>query len=347
MTSPAHGTGHARQRNLDSIAQAQSKVKSVEKSRSATPYTWSVTENSDSHQGRALDAHLLSLLRVGLFLRRSSEEHSHVHSKSDCCDIEELRRLLQDRKAHWEIETNVTSSHSGRKKELDGGQSPPRSSRSSIRSSPACLAKDVTESSESKDIPKPSTDLVCGNASTESRCRISISRAHGPLSLSPHHQAHLNSNDICDGYSVSDEAFFNILNAAFDAIVKPETVKPETGRLDSSQEITQDSQLSQYQAPPQPTEDSVDADLYGPRRTGYTGLFQLADHDYALRHFNSGLNAETRGLVMGDLNQEILLRSPGMSRAHHGRNPLPSSATNSHAIPTTLPVGFWRQNRLY
>lgn len=333
------------------IHQIEHETKIPEESRSATPYTWSVTEDSGSHQSRALDAYLLSLLRVGLFSRRNSEEHNHAHSKSDCCDIEELARRLQDRKAHWEVETDVTHSSNRRRKDLDRDQQHQKPIQLPIQSSPVNPMESMTGEPESKKTAKSLADQVYGNASTES-----VSGIHEPQSSATNQQAGFNSSDTHAVDSTSDEEFFKMLDEAFHAIVSP-----ETQLLNPSENIPQESEVSQYHVPSNPRElpgldpesaalltcDPVDVNSHGLHRTGKPRPSEPAVYDCAPGYLELGLEASSRGLNVAALDREILPRSSGTARARHPRQPLSSPTANSHTIPSTIPAGFWRQNRLY
>lgn len=344
------------QGNFEGISQTECERKIPGHSRPATPYTWSMTEESDSHQGRAIEAHLMSLLRVGLFSRRNSEEHNSTRSKSDCCDIEELKWRLQDRKTHWQVGTDETRSSDRRAKDLDCNQQHKNPSRLSIQPSLASLMASMTGKAQSQKTAKSVADQVSRDADTEPRCRIPVSGAHELQPPALKEPANLNENDMGGAYPASDEAFFNMLDMAFDAIMNP-----EAKRSNPSQEIPQKPEVSQYHVSSQPTDplkltlevdvplfsDSVDANPQGPYCTGNPRPSGLAVHDRAHGRLEPSLEAESRDLAIGIFGEEIVPQRYNIAGARHPGQRLPSPAANSHAIPSTIPAGFWRQNKLY
>lgn len=87
--------------------------------RSATPYSWSESEPSRTRLERAVDLRLLEILHTGISSMHKSDAEDWKNSQRKYCDLQELKALLNDRKAYWQAED--MSSHSGwpKKKTLE------------------------------------------------------------------------------------------------------------------------------------------------------------------------------------------------------------------------------------
>lgn len=69
---------------------------------SGTPFTWSETASHARDSDSTIEAHLMRILHAGLLSPRLSDKDSPTTVNKNYCDLEDLKHLLQERKAAWE-----------------------------------------------------------------------------------------------------------------------------------------------------------------------------------------------------------------------------------------------------
>ncbi|KAJ5161145.1 hypothetical protein N7492_006537 [Penicillium capsulatum] len=321
IPSVERDTKHTAQEELPVSASIQRGAEVLEKSGSDTPYACSVTDHSVSHQGRALESYLLSLLRVSLFSRQNTTDHPPVRPKRDFCDIEDLKRCLRDRKIHWEVETsgncdsNPTSQGLYREKEFS------TPNRVSDRTSLVCRTENIARNSDVKDMSKSRSISICVDVPTKSN-GVCVTETNEHQTFSTRQLEQMNPNEMQATNSVSDQAFFAMLDTAFDAMVNT-----ETEGFNCTQEMPQTWEAYQQPNPSTSTQpfdltrvyidpflhDSVDVDLHDPYDVEEPRALAFSDHYYAPERLRSSVHSDQVGPINYTAEESILTRCPSMT----------------------------------
>ncbi|OKO97477.1 hypothetical protein PENSUB_10271 [Penicillium subrubescens] len=81
--------------------------RSVQEPPSPTPYTWSVSDRHGSQRSREVEDRLLKILHVGLSPQKSGHQDEPVDSMNGHFNIQNLKSLLESRKACWQPEASL------------------------------------------------------------------------------------------------------------------------------------------------------------------------------------------------------------------------------------------------
>lgn len=95
----------------DIAQQLQCQAEPSRPSRSATPYSWSESESSKTRLERAVHRRLLEILHTGLSSIQNPGAEKPTCIQKKYCDLQELKAILNGRKAHWRA--GDSSSNSG------------------------------------------------------------------------------------------------------------------------------------------------------------------------------------------------------------------------------------------
>ena len=320
----------------------------------ATPYTWSETAPSPSQQDRELEAHLLTLLRAGLFSRRNTDHSEKCKSKRSYCDIADLRKCLHERKAYWSSGTTGTYRSRGRSQCLGSRRESREKTRSSIRMRTVSPAAHITKRRYSRRNTKSSADCCSRKPSGGCHHEYRARDFHSRSSWRPQEPT---SMDLKRIELEDDNSFFKRLDEAYHAIVQPED--EEQWDDEDQLEIFETHQqavpsLQPRQLPACVTtnqlsfHDSVDRVLLDPREhrgVPESGLPTLQD-SWTTRPTGAGSICDDGGPRNVAFEAGLSVPNSGMTLGTHQKQQ-PRRSTTIHTNPNITPAGFWWRKNLY
>lgn len=332
----------------------------VEGSSSATPYTWSISDQYGSQQSMEVEDHLLRILHVGLSPQKSANHNDLIQLNTQYCNTDDLRNLLESRKLYWHPETRHDHDCRGevvKCNETHGSIAMAHGAANRL----ARVARSQSDNSE----PFSLTRNRAGHKRTSPEKVFDSPQNHfhdqerrltEDVSLSPQRNSRARHESISAILDVEDDdIFFKKLDAAFGAIFESEAEssipvpirhnKPH--RSIAHKPINGASVVShilhnEYQS----TADAVDAllcDQLGLKTLRTTGIDHCHDPDNELSVLTHGSFADSKHRYLPSTG-DILERGPELPKL---RTSNPFSTTAYEPCKPSVPSGFWRQNRLY
>lgn len=319
--------------------------------KSATPYTWSDTEHSKEQFDSAVEAQLLGILHTGLPSTCGAKGNVSQKTKK-YFNLEELKAMLESRKAGWDSEVSHTSLANTTPSGLDCRQS-------SVLNSPGTLGEIIRTDSSHPACPDPmSFGAALSHRGKHQADPSSESVDLDGLGTSPpsrlptlsnvNHDVHIENAD-------DDEAFFRALDATYNEIVnsdkRPESAGDHSELHDAQlrQSVLDKEQPLVSNAVHAPHQGSVQERLSGQDVTP-SPRFTLLTHR---RCPSQGHLPKTSGRHLGppSLHGFPCIESPSEKK---GTSILSDQPWQDPSLPTpfidtsyTVPPGFWRQHRLY
>lgn len=297
---------------------------------SATPYSWSESESSITRLERAVDLRLLEILHTGLSSTQISNAEKSKHSQRDYCDLQGLKALLNDRKAHWETKDRLSNSSCFREKLVEA-------------SAPSERAADIQPSLTSGVISSGEPGLLLNQSPPDPQfprprdCddhgrTVTINRPDQIGQLSQHH-------DEMDMMEIeeNDEAFFHKLDAAFHEIMGPEckAIEPIRGRQRGKRTSLHRKSM------PSLLSDQVGSEIppLVPSPIIWQSTEKLATRSAGHHESREFVNrSSNEGCPEQNVEDQYL--------AGLLKQPLSGSTQPAGYGARTVPKGFWRQNKL-
>lgn len=285
-------------------------------SRSATPFSWSESEPSRTQLERAVDHRLLEILHTGLSSVQNPDLDNSKLSQKKYCDFQELKALLDDRKAHWQTEVNSSISACLHEKASAASVDEEKNAVMPLNLTPEVNPRDESEllldqSLLGEDHNRPQSQQVLDDYDR----MVPIASSYQDRKLSQLHDATVMTEAEVD----DDEAFFRKLDEAFHEIMDPGCKETDlmggrpAGKATSLHRRSVASLLS---------------DQFG-FEIPHLGPSPVVRH--------SGEEPATRP------NRHLESREFSYAPSHQGR---PEQDVDDRATGV-VPKGFWRQNRLY
>lgn len=351
--------GSITQENLGSILNRAHDIQSqlchsFQESPSPTPYSWSVSDRQESQRSREVEDRLLKILHVGLSPQKSGHQHESVDSMKGYCNIQDLMNLLESRKPCWPSEASPglyslggVSTHDETHEyisRLSGATQAPAKGSVSHLKYPDALSK-----SESRTGPRQASpdDGFCDSRHSPSHSQeVDVSK-NILLSSQPRIRARVHQK--LPGLDVGDDdIFFHELDAAYCAILEPETTRnepleEELVECNKSHPSISFKSLNQDLSPVE----TIDTLLYG--QVGLDFLTTFANSSHRPQEGLAALSSRgiSRKFNAPELTstRESFVRAPEVLLKSHPSNPLPSKTALEPCSP--IPPGFWTQKRLY
>ncbi|KAJ5594136.1 uncharacterized protein N7459_000344 [Penicillium hispanicum] len=331
--------------------------KAIQENGSATPYTWPDTVHTEDLSERAVEAQLLDILHSGLFSPRVVNEN--ISNQMDGhCDLEQLRQMLESRKASWESkrgdpgQTTLASS-------LDYRQEPDpvipqvvfgeaMSSDSTRSLSPHTILVNRAVSSPSKEPPY--------GRFSRSPCQYTNPDNGGSLNQAPRPIISRVNKDIHLPSTDDDEVFFRTLDMTYNEIMNSDGQSPEYAPAQSEEQHTSSRQLT-FEKQGLASSSSANPSNYSLLLSplpGQSKVDQLHSSSLAIPSCSS------QRYISVDLSQVSV---PSRSQndpfpedffgqrldSTYSNQPKQTLALSTASLDPshTVPPGFWRQHRLY
>lgn len=331
--------------------------KGIQESQKDTPYTWSETVPSPSQQDREMEAHLLRVLRAGLFSRRNTDHSEKCKSKRSYCDIADLRKCLHERKAYWSSGTIGTCRSRGGSQCLGSHRESREKTKSSIRMRTVSPAAHITKRCHSRKNTKSAADCWSRRPSGGCHHEYRVRDACDFRSRSGCHPRERRTMDLRHIELEDDESFFKRLDEAYHAIVKPED--EEQCDYGDQLEILETHQhavasLQPRQLPAHVTTDQlsfpdpVDRVLLDPREyrgVPESGLPTLQD-PWNTRPTGTGSICDDGGPHNVAFETGLSVPDSGIALLAHQEKP-PQGNSTFHSHPNIAPMGFWWRKNFY
>jgi len=311
------------------------RANSVHKTQSATPYTWSESDQATPSLDPVLRDYLLNVLHVGV-------PHPGIERYGNSkvyYTLEDLKTLLEARKASWESTASDIQATFRRASSLDLQPEPTAPARGILGGVPPNSISLLNTS-----IGEGNTKLALGKNPEQD---VSFSSQHqldkkeiGSDSLPPDQNPRMVYADIND-----DNVFIRALDAEFCAIMRPSSKDPEPPRQNSEAHKGLQN-VDVYQHTDVYSPDSFDRLLYEDIGSGvpYTTSPPVDCHNA-----QAGLAtcpSSGRMLQMRPTSDVHIDQVSDYARVA-GPRPLFASTSAPALGHATLLPGFWRQNRLY
>lgn len=326
---------------------------SIQESPSPTPYTWSVSDRHGSQQSREVEHRLLKILHVGLSPHNSGHQAESVDCVNGYCNIHDLKSLLESRKACWQQKTspglhflggvpthNETHEFISR---LSGAiQTPVKRLVSHLECS------DAAPKSGNKTGPEQASPDDVFHDSRHNQSHTHEVDVSGNVSLSsqPGLRAHVRQK--LAGLDVEDAIFFQELDAAYCAILEPESTRnvPLNEELVERNDSNPSISIQCHHQDLSPT-GLVDTLLCG--QVGLDVLTTFADSSCRPQEELVAMSSHGNSTKMNALEltstREGFVRAPEVLLKSHPSDHLPSKTVLESCSP--VPPGFWMQKRLY
>lgn len=300
------------------------------------PYSWSVSNRRGSQQSREVEDRLLKILHSGLSPRQLGDFSDSGGSRSGYCNIQDLKSLLESRKAYWQTQTSPGI------QSLDGVTTRIDNRESSVMvngpvQSPIKPALPQFKGSEAAPVSE--------NRATH------YEKSLDDLFRSPQCNRFHNQRgaESVEPSAEDDFIFFQELDAAYCAILEPKgaSVSPlgpksmvENESRRSFERQTQRESHPSHQKRHPSLCGSIDTLMYG--QPDLHVLPAFAQHSLLLPEDLGALSQ----------NNSTILRPSGLNSTRGLLVPGPEmlSKPQSRTAPEScspIPPGFWRQKRLY
>lgn len=350
-----HGSDDA-QRTTQQL-QVQERT-SKQESRSATPYSWSDSEPSKTPLDRAVERCLLDILHTGLSPEQNRDAENAGDSQRRYCNIQELKTLLEDRKAHWEpgnsdtvLEPFIRNCFPGEtittrtKYEKTAGPLPILS--------PEAVPSDGFSLPLNESIP----DDIAYRSQRPHDCDRTV-----PINTryqdQEHSQLHADT-DMMEAEVEDEKAFFRKLDEAFHEIMNPRSkeIEPTGGRPDAHESACRasiHSKNGQCQLPlkAEPLRRESAASLLCDQlgfEISHLAPSPVGCHSAGELRTRSGRHCSSRNLpnMPLDKGRTDCSQNADDARLTRPRPPLSLSTTPVDPDFSRVARGFWRPNRLY
>ncbi|KAJ5668096.1 uncharacterized protein N7477_006666 [Penicillium maclennaniae] len=311
-------------------------------SRPATPYTWSASGRATASLGAVIQDHLLNTLHVGLFPKLQTSSEIGVGSKY-YYSLHDLKMLLEARKESWRSNDNG--------KEATFQPAPILNPSQQLATQSPDIEEDAEGSIFNFNTAHAERSMTPGLGETRK----------GDALLGSQLQDDFNGNTISSLLSsqsqkmskppISDaDAFFRALDAEFCAIMEPSNNYLEHARRSSKTEPT--LEVDQDADTPLRTQitsfddeiSSLDFDQSG-SGIGYSASHPIPDYHAQVELATRPINR--RMLPLPFMSNDCIKKTSNHAPKASSTQPWSALTAASAVKHTTLPSGFWRQNKLY
>lgn len=326
------------------------KEDAIQASQSATPYTWSESDRARTSLDPFMEDHLLDILHFGVFPKTKPGPKSYSGSKN-YYTLEDLKALLESRKAFWPSKAGDVEATFRRASNLDLQREPTTQTsiilEDGLSTGPMSRFDiPLEEGKTSSALDENSEQDVFSGSERQHDCK-GIGSDHG----SPHQVSDMVPADMSD-----DKDFFRALHAEFCAIIKPpsEDLEPswrssKAHRAPVMVDIFQNPDV--YCLPPLRrnvlTYSSIDPQLYDQLGSAKP---HSTSHPFHTHHAQAALATCARSdRMLPNLPTSNVCTEQVSDFAHvtESRQPLFVSTSVLALSHAALPSGFWRQNKLY